>query len=348
MQQAINAAQVDECAVGHEAADRARDRVASLQGLAEALGEAARLLFEDHAAIDHHIFIGDVQLGDAAGDLGADQLFQLRRVVRAAARGGHEGPDAHIHAEAALDDLGDRAHDGGLVGEGGFQGRPVARLGHLEARKLVVVLGVAAGNRDRETVARLDLFGIVLEGRTGQNALGFVADVEKNLIGGERDDGALQLLCARFGPVRVAVLEGAEQVGEGLLGLVGLCNGRGRLRGLRNGFGHRLGNGLGGLRGGLGGGLGDELRGCESLGDGNGSGGWLGCTFQSRFKGWRGSRLGGGQGFFGVVVCHNGLTFILPYEFPEGVRSGFEVAAKTQLDSNGECRGAGFTNRFMR
>ena len=78
------------------------------------------------------------------------------------------------------------------------------------------MLGVAAGNRDRETVARLDLFGIVLEGRTGQNALGFVADVEKNLIGGERDDGALQLPCARLALVGVGALEGGEQVGEGL------------------------------------------------------------------------------------------------------------------------------------
>ena len=63
----------------------------------------------------------------------------------------------------------------------------------------------------------LTALGVVLEGRAGQHALGFVADVEKDLLGGERDDDALQLPLAGFALVRVAALEGAEQVGEGLL-----------------------------------------------------------------------------------------------------------------------------------
>ena len=100
----------------------------------------AGLLFEDHAAIDDHVFIGDVELGDAAGDLGADQLFQLGGVLGSAAAGGHEGAHADIDRDAALADFSDGADDGQLLGEGGFEGRPVAGLRHFEARELVVVL----------------------------------------------------------------------------------------------------------------------------------------------------------------------------------------------------------------
>ena len=112
VQQAVDAAHVDECAVGHEGADGAGDDVALLHGLAAGRGDAARLLFEDDAAIDDDVFIGDVELGDAAVDLGADQLFQLGGVLGSAAAGGHEGADAHIDRDAALDDFSDRADDG--------------------------------------------------------------------------------------------------------------------------------------------------------------------------------------------------------------------------------------------
>ena len=177
----------------------------------------------------------------------------------AAAAGGHEGADADVDREAALDDFSDGADDGELFGEGGFESRPVAGLRDFEAGELVVVLLVAAGDGDGEGVAGLDAFGIVLKSGAGQNALGLVADVEKDLVGGEGDDGALQLLCAGLGLVGVAALEVAEQVGEGLGGFF-FCRlgrgsdngrrgrerhrGRGRRNGLRFGDGNRLGNEL--------------------------------------------------------------------------------------------------------
>ncbi len=80
-----------------------------------------------------------------------------------------------------------------LLGEGCFERRPVARLRHFEARELIVMLFIAAGDGDGEAVAGLYAFGVVIEGRAGQNALGLVADVEKDLVGGDGDDGALQL-----------------------------------------------------------------------------------------------------------------------------------------------------------
>jgi hypothetical protein len=69
----------------------------------------------------------------------------------------------------------------------------------------------------------VDVFGVVQEGRTGQNAFSFVADVEEDLVGGKRDDDALKLaLAGLLGFVRVAALEVVEKIGKGLLRLVGL------------------------------------------------------------------------------------------------------------------------------
>ena len=211
---AVDAAEIDEGSIGHEGADGAGEGVAYLHGGVAGSAFSAGLLFEDNAAIDDYVFVGDVKLGDAAVDLGADQLLELGRVFGAAAAGGHEGADADVDGEAALDDFGDGADHGELFGKGGFKGRPVAGLGHLEAGELVVVFLVAAGDGDGEGVAGLDAFGVVLEGGAGQHALGLVADVEEDLVGGEGDDGALQLLCAGLGLVGVAALEVAEQVGE--------------------------------------------------------------------------------------------------------------------------------------
>ena len=133
-------------------------------------------------ASDDNVFVGDIELGDAAGDFCADQLFELGCVLGAAAAGGHEGADADIDAEAALDDFGDSAYNSSLVGEGGFKGRPVAGLRHLEAGELVVVLFVAAGDRDWEVVAYFDTVCIVVEGGARQNALGFVTNVQEYLV----------------------------------------------------------------------------------------------------------------------------------------------------------------------
>ena len=128
----------------------------TLSAARRSLGSAAGLLFENDAAIDDDIFIGDVELGDAAGDLLADEGFELGCIAGAAAAGGHEGADADVDAEAALDDCGDGAGDGDFLGECALEGRPVAGLRDAEARELVVALFVAAGDGDGERVAGLD------------------------------------------------------------------------------------------------------------------------------------------------------------------------------------------------
>ena len=82
-----------------------------------------------------------------------------------------------------------------------------------------------------------DAFGIVFKGRARQHALSLVADIEKDLVGGEGDDRALQLLCAACGLVRVAALKLGKQRGKVFRRL---CDGFGSVfgggLGFRNGF----------------------------------------------------------------------------------------------------------------
>ena len=155
MQQAVHAADVDEGAVVGQAADRAAHGFAFADLGVAAFFHAALFFFGEGAAVDHYIFVGHIELDDAAADFLSDQLFHFGRVAYAAARGRHEGAHPNIHAEAALDDAGDRAHDGRFVGEGLLQRRPVLGLRDLLAGEFVVAFRIAALDRNRHLVAGL-------------------------------------------------------------------------------------------------------------------------------------------------------------------------------------------------
>ena len=195
MQETVEAGlDFDECSVRHEGAHCAVDRVTDFERGAAAGNLAAGLLLENDTAINDDVFIGHVKLGDAAGDLLADEGLELSCVARAAAACGHEGANADVDAEAAFDNRGDGTGNGDLFGEGALEGRPVSGLRDAVAREFVIALFIAAGDGDWKTVAGLDAFGVVGEDRARQNAFNLVADVEDNLIGSERDDRALKLL----------------------------------------------------------------------------------------------------------------------------------------------------------
>ena len=105
VQQSIHAAQIDERAEIGDAANRSAHHRAFLQ-LSEFLLARPRLfLFQDHAAVHHHVFAGRVQLDDPALDLLAHQLLQLRLIFGAAARSGQERRQSDIHAQSALHQL---------------------------------------------------------------------------------------------------------------------------------------------------------------------------------------------------------------------------------------------------
>ena len=79
MQQTIESGfNFDKRSVGHEGAYRAADRVAGSKRGAAAGHLTTGLLLKYNAAIDDDVFIGDVELGDAAGNLSADEGFATR------------------------------------------------------------------------------------------------------------------------------------------------------------------------------------------------------------------------------------------------------------------------------
>ena len=216
VQQAVDSAEIDEGAVGGEAAHRAADNVAFPdRGKLTFLGGEG-LLLENGAAVDHYILVGDVELGDAAGDLLPHQVLHLAGFADSAARGGHKGAHADIDTEATLNQCGHGADDCGLLREGLLQRRPVLDGCQALERELVIALHIAALDRNGELVAPRYGVGIVREGRPQQNAFGLVADVKVHRIGGHRDDSPLQLLWAVFRLVEVAPLKLRKQVGKRL------------------------------------------------------------------------------------------------------------------------------------
>ena len=197
------------------------------------------LLLQHHAPVDHNIFIRDIELGDAAGDLGPDQLLEFRCIARAAAAGRHKRAHADVDVSGRPSPRPVTVPTtASLLLESLFERRPVVRLRHFEPRQVVVALFVAALDRDRDLLARLHTFRIVPERRTRQHAFDLVADIDEDLFGGNRDNRALNLLCAARRLMRVAALELHEDVCEILQRLGRLFRrsffGYGRSRRLRN------------------------------------------------------------------------------------------------------------------
>src|SRR5262249_540157 len=111
--------------------------------------------------------------------------------------------------------------DGSLVGKRLLERRPVLRPLNLDPGKLVISFRVASFDRHRKFVARLHLIAGLLEIRQGDDALDFVADIEKNRFAGDGNYGALQSMAATFLRamcMRLLILR--EDVAKRLVGLV--------------------------------------------------------------------------------------------------------------------------------
>src|SRR5579859_925275 len=194
VKQAVDLANIDEGAVVSQAAHHTVDGVAFLDFGVAAIAVGALFFFGHNPAIDDHVFIGNVELGDAATNLLPDQLFQIGCLTHPAARSRHEGAHADIDAQPALDGGGDGADDGGALVKCLFQLRPVCGPRDLAARQRVIpALGIAALDGHHELVTGLDIF-TGAEGGERQNAFNLVTDIEQNGVGGQLDDGAFQAL----------------------------------------------------------------------------------------------------------------------------------------------------------
>ena len=80
VQQSVHAAQIHECTEIGEAANRAANHSAFLQLGQPSFAAARFFLFQNHAAINHNIFAGRIELDDPALDLLAYQTSPSRPV----------------------------------------------------------------------------------------------------------------------------------------------------------------------------------------------------------------------------------------------------------------------------
>ena len=139
VQQAVDAAEVDERAVVGEVLHRAGQHRALAQVLQGGRALGVLLFFEDLLAADHHVAALLVQLDDADFNLLAEIAVEVAHRANLKLRAGQERLHADVDGEPALDAAHHRAHHGRLVVGGLLDGVP-----HAQALRLLVADEVAA------------------------------------------------------------------------------------------------------------------------------------------------------------------------------------------------------------
>jgi len=195
VQQAVDAAEIDEGAVLGDVLDHAVDRVALFQ-LGDHLGALlGAALFEDGAARDDDVAAAAIHLEDLEGLLEAHERAGVAHRAHVHLRARQEGHGAaQVDGEAALDAAEDRALDAGVVGVGLFETVP-GRLaaGHLagEHRLAARVLGGAEVDLDLVADGDVGRLAGAREFLEFDAAFHLVADVDDGLSRLDGDDLAL-------------------------------------------------------------------------------------------------------------------------------------------------------------
>ena len=192
VQQAVDAAQVDERAVVGDVLDDALDDRAFLQRRQELLALLAEARFEHGAARHDDVVALAVELDD----LELERLVLVRRGVLDRTdvdeRAGQERADAvDHHGEAALHLAGDEAGDDGALLHRGFEVVPGLEALGLVARELGLAVAVfEALDRDGDEIAGLDLdlALVVLEFLDRDEAFGLESGVDDDDVVVDADD----------------------------------------------------------------------------------------------------------------------------------------------------------------
>src|ERR1700676_249720 len=145
MQQAIDAAEVDESAVLGDVLYVAVNDLAFGDGFHKRGALGVQLFFHDGAAADHDIAAAAIQLGDANLDLLAEKGIEILHRLEVVLRAGEESAHADVDDEAALDAVDDFAVESVLGCEGGVHLLTGAAAENLEIRDAGVAFFVFAG-----------------------------------------------------------------------------------------------------------------------------------------------------------------------------------------------------------
>ena len=200
VQQAVDAAQVDERAVVGDVLDRAAQHLALGERLERRLLLLGVLLFEERLAREDDVAALLVDLDHAHPELLPLQRVEVADRTHVDLRAGQERADADVHGEAALDALDDAADDDLPIGVGLLDLVPDLHLLGLLAREHDVAFAIlGALEQHVDHVARLhgDLAVLVEEFVDLDEAFGLVADVDDDGGFGDLEDGALDDLAFR-------------------------------------------------------------------------------------------------------------------------------------------------------
>ena len=231
VQQAVDAAQVDERAVVGEVLDHALDDRAFLQLVEQSRALGAVFLLDDRAARDDDVVALLVELDDLELE---DLAFEVARVAHRAhvdQRTGQERADEFdLDGEAALDAAVDEALDDLLLLERGLEALPGAGALGLLAREACFAGAVFdAVQRDFDVVADgdFDFAALVLELLDGDDGFGLESCAHHDDVGTDFDHASGEDL-ARADPLGCQAL--FEHLGKTFahalhfyLGAVALC-----------------------------------------------------------------------------------------------------------------------------
>ena len=200
VEQAVDAAEVDERAVVGDVLDRAAEHLALGQRLERRLLLLGVLFFEQRLARQHDVAALLVDLDDAHPELLPLQRVEVADRTHVDLRAGQERADADVDREAALDALDDAADDDLAIGVGLLDLVPDLHLLGLLARQHDVAFAVfGALEQHVDHVARLhgDLAVLVEELVNLDETFGLVADVDDDRGVGDLEHRALDDLAFR-------------------------------------------------------------------------------------------------------------------------------------------------------
>ena len=214
VQQAVDAAQVDERAVVGDVLDDALEDLALGERLERVLLLLGVLFFEQRLARQHDVAALLVHLDDAHAQFLAAQRVEVAHGTHVDLRSGQERAHADVDGEPALDALDDAADDDLALGVGLLDLVPNLHLLGFFAREddvAFTILGALEQHVDDVAGLHGDLAVLVEELADGDDAFGLVADVDDDFRRGDLEHRALDDLA--FRDVAEAAIVDVEQPG---------------------------------------------------------------------------------------------------------------------------------------
>ena len=188
VQQAVDAAEIDEGAVLGDVFHVTFHLVAFVQRFHELRALGVELFFEQSAAADDHVAATSIQLGDANLDFRVHQVVEVGGRTKVVLRTRKKRAHADINDQAALDAIDDFAGDRFLGFESGFDFFPSAAAKHFLVREDNVAVFVLTGALYFDSGVRLRARNVGLgELDSRDQPFGLATDVNDDAVLGVGD-----------------------------------------------------------------------------------------------------------------------------------------------------------------